>query len=983
MNRSTPDTQDLEMAVLVLNPDLRIRSFTPSIKKLFFLKEQDIGKQIEEIDEILHISPGLIEDAKVVLISKLAQAREVAGNNSRQLLQKIDFCPDELGEVQFLLVSFFAVDGLKEASSAKRKSDELRKSVMDALISNLCVLDREGNILEVNEGWNRFAEDNGASICERTGTGSNYLAVCRAAADSEESLDAKMAAEGISEVLSGSKDSFEMEYPCDSPEEMRWYLMRVTALKRPEGGAIVSHIDISFRKKAESAIRESEQRFRIMSDQAPVLIWMTDETGRGVFFNRLWFEFTNHTQEQDLLDGWQQFVHPEDKEELTRAYWNAIHNRDTIRHEFRFLHHISGYRWLMLVGVPRHGSQNDYLGHIGACSDITDLKRLENELRNAIDNAQKADAAKTIFLATMSHEIRTPLNAIIGMSSVLLDMNLNPEQTEIASIVHNNGESLLSLVSGILDYSKMEAGQVDLEHRSFVLERPILNAVEAVYRLAQNKGLRFSYIIDSELPMYVMGDSTRVYQVSLNLLSNALKFTKSGMVNIAVSASWDATIPMIQIRVTDTGVGIEEQAQKRIFEPFLQEDSSTTRNYGGTGLGLAICKKIVEVMGGRIWVSSQKGVGSAFFVEFPLIPAEVVQSVPDAQESILLLVEDPNQQITLRGQLKRLGYSILTSYTSDSQPVSAVIADGNSLAMVPQNLDKNLVYVLCEPGNQSRLDYDKRLAHPVRITDLQKILHRRNQEISNGSRPADGHEPGQILRILVVEDSAPNRRLMQIFLSQPGYQIECAVDGLQALEYLRTQAFDVVLLDIQMPGMDGITCAKEIAKMIPEPIFRPAIMAISANVFLQYRQACEEAGMSAFMAKPIRKEKLLQKITQLTPIVDIKPLINDMQGMPVHELKKYLVDLVTGWIRELHTLRSGFDEAASLNDSTKISAILHQIKGSAASLGMKRLAIYCHNQFLRQKHNISMDHSSIATELFWLAEFSANQLLAQIFDSGL
>ncbi len=977
-----PSNAEIEAKVLVLDRECRVLSFTPSLKSSFLIGDQDIGKSIYNLTELLKFSPNLVEDTQKVLRTGLTLDREVLWGDSHCLLQKIDGCPDASGGIQFLVVSYFATEGFQQILNAKQKSDELRKCVMDAVLSNLCVLDREGYILEVNEGWNKFSESNGAVISEKTGRGSNYLAICRAAADSEESIDAQRAANGISDVLSGRIDSFEMEYPCHSPDEMRWFLMRVTALKRPEGGAIVSHIDVSFRKKAEFAIRESEQRFKMMSDQAPVLIWMTDESGRGIFFNRMWLEFTNHSDEQDLVSEWQKFVHPEDLETLTKMYWDAIHDQQSIRHEFRFRHHKLGYRWLMLVGVPRYGSQKEYLGHIGACTDISDLKRLENELRLAMDSAQQAYAAKSIFLATMSHEIRTPLNAIIGMSSVLLDMNLNPEQAEIANIVNSTGESLLSLVSGILDYSKMESGRIDLEHRSFVLEGPLFNAIEAVYRLAQNEGLRFSYIIDSELPMYVMGDSTRVYQVSLNLLSNALKFTKSGMVNIAVSATEDAEKPMIQIRVTDTGIGIEEQALKRIFEPFLQEDSSTTRNYGGTGLGLAICKKIVEVMGGRIWVSSQKGVGSAFFVEFPLIAAEVAGSGLDTQESVLLLVADPNQQITLRGQLQRLGYSVHTAYHPDSMPVlAAAIVDGDSLAQIPQNLDRNLVYVLCESGDQTLLEYDKRLVHPVRITDLQKILHRRNQEVNGDKKPIDGHEPIPSLRILVVEDSEPNRRLMQMFLAQPGYQVECVADGLQALECLRTQSFDIVLLDIQMPGMDGITCAKEIIKMYPEPIFRPAIMAVSANVFLQYRQACEDAGMNAFLTKPIRKAELLQKIMQITPIVDIQFLLKDTEGTPVPELQAFLRELITGWSEEAVQLKEKFGKATQELDLAKIGSVLHQLKGSAAGLGMKRLAIFCNAMFPKAKNNVGTDWSQVLAELDVLIQLSGEKFLDAI--SGL
>lgn len=534
---------------------------------------------------------------------------------------------------------------------------------------------------------------------------------------------------------------------------------------------------LEHRAYVQSIELDNLRRYRNLADAIPHIVWRAASDGTLEYYNRLWCVYTGMNLEESMGVGWQKAFHPADLKNLLRKWMKGIQTGENFEMECRIRRYDGIYRWHWIQAVAEKNASSETIAWLGTCTDIQDRKNSEKKSIEAQKSAEAASRAKTQFLANMSHEIRTPLSAIMGFTDLMMDPQTS-EQEKISSlqVVQRNSHQLLKIIDEILDISKVESGHLEIERVDTDLV-DLLTSVQSLLRVnAESKGIHLNFKIIDKIPDRVWTDSTRLRQILINVIGNAVKFTHLGSVEVQASYGMTANgVSLLRLRVVDTGIGLDPETTRKLFTPFLQADSSTTRLYGGTGLGLALSRQLARAMGGEVWLeSTELGQGSSFLIEINAEPTDDSNWVP-------------------------------------AEEVFPMVNEGASSA----------------PGPKREL---------------------------------------QGTKILLVEDAEDNQVLISHFLTRAGAEIDMANNGQEGVEMALKNDYSVVLMDIQMPHLDGYQATTKLR----QAGYQRPIIALTAHALREEREKALRIGCNGHLTKPIDRVELIESLKKLVNGQDLQ-----------------------------------------------------------------------------------------------------------------
>ena len=759
--------------------------------------------------------------------------------------------------------------------------------------------------------------------------------------------------------------------------------------------------DVTERKKTEEALAYERDLLRALLDHIPDRVYFKDVASRFLRISKSMATRMGLDDPAEVIGKTDYDFYPlESAQEFFNDEQRIIVTGKPLINKLEKLIDRDGREsWASVTKVPIYTKSGSVTGIIGISRDITQLKEAETALEQARDTALETARVKSEFLANMSHEIRTPMNAITGMTGLLLDTPLNQEQREFTETIRSSTDNLLGIISDILDFSKIEAGKLMFENIDFDLRELVEGAAEMLAARAQAKNVELACWLDDNVPTGLRGDPGRIRQIIANLLSNGVKFTERGEVIVHITLE-EETAGRVRLRfsVTDTGIGISQRALPQIFQAFVQADGSTTRKYGGTGLGLAISRQMVELMHGQIGVESSLGVGSTFWFTLPLEKQPAGAPRPhhepgDLTHQRVLIVDDcaTHRQILhhqfARWKLRaneaassREALDLLRMENAIGDPFSLVVLDlqlpemdGLALARAIKSdsrLARSRLIMLTPLGH--RLDAAEMQAAGISACVVKPVKESRLfdalvtvaaagfVEPPPAVKPpvtaaplAETTAPGHLIRVLLAEDNAVNQNLGLRQLKKLGYSARTASHGLEVLEALKSEHFDLILMDCQMPEMDGYEVTRRIREL---EAARPAanrqfayIIALTANALDGDRERCLAAGMNDYITKPVHlpdlQAALARGLCHLQPpmtdpaatvldptvIAGLMELREPGQPDPVQEL-------VGLFLRDSVIRLEKIDSSIAAQDASAVISAAHSLKGSASNLGARRLA---------------------------------------------
>jgi two-component system sensor histidine kinase/response regulator len=774
--------------------------------------------------------------------------------------------------------------------------------------------------------------------------------------------------------------------------------------------------DVTERRRIEEALEHERDLLRALLDSVPDRIYFKDTQSRFIRCSRALAERLGFDDPDQLIGKTDFHLHPQ---EIAQEFYND--EQRIVQTGVPLINKVEHQQapgrpdaWASVTKVPIVNKSGEVTGLVGISRDITDLKNIEGELQEARDAALELAQQKSQFLATMSHEIRTPMNGIIGMIGLMLDTRLTNKQRDYLETTRQSAETLLTIINDILDFSKLEAGKLVFEALAFDLRDTIETTVELLAGRAQEKGLELITHIPAATATAVRGDPGRLRQVLTNLVGNAIKFTEQGEVLVRiVQQSETATALTVRVLVSDTGIGVSPEAQARIFQSFTQADGSMARRYGGTGLGLSISKQLIESMGGQIGVESEPGQGSTFWFEVTLekqSPAPAPRAAPLEGIPVLLITQQGALRQFLAQDLAGLGAVARTAANLDGalQEMSAAAHEGRPVRAVLVDLDLSagdgeLIRALTKPATAGRAvpvislvpqggeiegtalhvkGIAATLAKPVRqrrlVACLRSVILGDPGESTDAAREGEGApaetSASKSLRILLAEDNAVNRKVALQQLEKLGHKADTAENGHEVLAAAGRKHYDVILMDCQMPELDGFQATREIRRReAAHPGgHRAYIVAMTANALVGDREQCLGAGMDDYLDKPVQIQKLRAALTRgrehiqtqtlpglAPPPVAAGPvdftMLRDLAGVaepgsgggaqhsssPPSAAVTAAIELIDLYLSDAPMQIERMAAALAAGDRDKFRLAAHTLKGSSTNLGARPLAALC------------------------------------------
>lgn len=733
--------------------------------------------------------------------------------------------------------------------------------------------------------------------------------------------------------------------------------------------------EVALRKRVEIDLEHRKEHFRALIENTLDIILVLDYDATIVFAGPSVDRALGYQPSQ--LEG-TNFFELVDPDEVTGHFQNFLGQvkkqgaAPTVEMRIR---HASGTWRILAVSSNNLLSSPSVAGIIMNCHDVTERREWMAQVEAARKRAVEASRAKSEFVANVSHEIRNPLNGVIGMAAMLMESDLDLEQRDCANTIRISADTLLTIIEDILDLSKIESGKVNIVNEAFSLTESVEGCLDMVAPTAAEKGLELGYLVDGAVVDRVTGAGARVRQVLLNLLSNAVKFTESGEVLVSVSSK--VVVPPwldVHISVRDTGIGIDPKGSERLFQPFVQADASTTRRYGGSGLGLAVSKRLCELMGGRIWVASRPGKGSTFSFTFRAEAAEDHAGGAETEgplDGTRVVVVHSNRM--MRNVLTRFANDLrlkTLAVTSVSQAAKRLkkprnvgvliideaeldIADRRELDVL-RDLERRMPVIVMRwavphhgarrPSRIGALVLNK----PVKRARFRFVLERA-LGLEDNEVPTDAAEPStdptpmplpEDLKVLLAEDDDIGQKVALMMLESLGCRPEVVVNGLEAVEAVEKNAYDVVLMDLQMPGLDGLEATRRI-RGAPLPS-QPAIIALTARATGEDRELCLAAGMDGYLTKPIHKERLRRALLDVTGPAEPGLTLLDNENVDSDRLTmllrtgglKMVAELIDIYLDQMPVRLDLLREAIETGDVKAVRSVAHTIKGSSANLGL-------------------------------------------------